>query len=506
MGTLVNLLEVKAMIDAGAQFVPVYAEINSYPQGSMETLFSRLSALEPEAFIFKKFTAEENVTYIGLKPFEVLKIVDGKLLVKNQFEEIQIDGPLLGAIETRLNRFKSIRVSGLPSFQGGAFGYFGYDFVRHLEPRLKTRGYFQVLETSKDQVDAELMLFDQLFIFDHTTDCAFAMSGIHVSEAHKSSIEFVYEKNTLKLNEMRIALETLATDAAKPHEKHSSLDIENKLVRSLGEKAFLGGVRSLQTDIEQGEIFQAVLSDRFSIRGVFDADAIFKRLSDVSSTPYKFHFKIAGVSRFGASPEMLLQVNKGILETHPIAGTRPRGETYEADQKQVDQLRKSVKERAEHLMLVDLARNDLGQVSRIGSVKVEVYREVQKFDTVMHLVSKVTSELAADQTPLRAFASCFPAGTLSGAPKVRAMELIAEIETAPRGFYGGAVVAIGFNGDLDSCIAIRSVEVSKTELSFRVGAGIVSDSKPAKEHEEILHKSRGVREAIAYVSNLEFAK
>jgi anthranilate synthase component 1 len=256
------------------------------------------------------------------------------------------------------------------------------------------------------------------------------------------------------------------------------------------------GVRQLKENIRAGDIFQAVLSDKLSVPFGGDPLELFEELTRLSPAPYRFYFDSGEGVYLGASPELLLKARAGVLETHPIAGTRPRGRTPAEERRLESQLLRSEKERAEHLMLVDLARNDVGRVSEPGSVRVEEYMQIHKYSGVMHLVSRVTGKLLKGAGSIEALASCFPAGTLSGAPKIRAMQLLSELEPEPRGFYGGAVVAASFTGDLDSCISIRCIEVRGGRAIVQAGAGIVADSQPAREYDEITHKSRIARTAL----------
>jgi anthranilate synthase component 1 len=245
-----------------------------------------------------------------------------------------------------------------------------------------------------------------------------------------------------------------------------------------------------------------VISDHFSTDFKGDPLDLFRVLAQISPAPYQFYFSVDDRVYLGASPEMLLKALGETIETHPIAGTRPRGISREDELKQEQELLSSVKEKAEHLMLVDLARNDIGRVSSPGTVKVGSFMKLRKFGGVMHLVSTVTGKLISNTTALSALASCFPAGTLSGAPKIRAMELISEIEKSPRGFYGGAFLAASFTGDIDSCISIRSISIENGRARIQAGAGIVADSDPEMEYQEVQHKSKLTRKALAITRTL----
>lgn len=379
----------------------------------------------------------------------------------------RLEGPVFAA----LRALEIAAVAGdVPYSAGGVFGCVGYDSIAELEPKLANRGTFAV----GAGVESHVFFARDLIVFDHL----------------KKLVHFVGTAADFASCLQACRAEDVV---------HAELSAE-RLTASLGRAKFFEGVQTLKDHIRDGDIFQAVLAERFECDVDVSAIHVFAALRAISPTPYSFFFNFGSCEFFGASPEALLKVEGGRLRTHPIAGTRPRGETEAQDRLMKRQLERSRKEGAEHLMLVDLARNDLGRVARTGSVEVNFYRSVQKFSNVMHLVSEVDADLDAGRTAIDALKACFPAGTLSGAPKFRAMELIAGIEKVPRGFYGGAV--IGFDPQaqrLDSCIAIRSLEVREGKAILRAGAGIVADSKPDFEYAEIAHKLKPLRQAISSV-------
>jgi anthranilate synthase component 1 len=461
------------------------------PLQSVESLFSILAQTKNRGskrccFLFTHQDESEYLSYIGLNPSEFLRIKDGQLEIENtQGVKRTLRGDATRALNKYLKKYKVDSIEGLPPFQGGVFGYLGYEMVRHFEPRLKSSGYFKDIEKNSQQIDAELMRTEQVFIFDH-----------------KNKKCFILAPTATEIDELQTLLNKIQRQASNPSlktvkAKHSKAEIPiEKFTASLGEKVFSQGVTRLKNEIKAGEIFQAVLSDQFVCKKRISPHFLFSQLIHQNSAPYRFHLQTSEVNRIGASPEMLLKLTGSQLETHPIAGTRARGTTVSLDQKRAAQLRSSVKERAEHLMLVDLARNDIGRVSQPGSVVVTKYRQLKRFSSVMHLVSKVVGQLKPEHSALDALRACFPAGTLSGAPKIRAMEILAELEKQPRGFYGGAVVALSFTGDLDSCIAIRCAEVTKNKVVFQAGAGIVADSTAKNEYQEIRNKTHAIRVAI----------
>jgi anthranilate synthase component 1 len=355
-----------------------------------------------------------------------------------------------------------------------AIGWFGYDCVRYVEPAVcRVEGNL----TRPSEADAEVMLFDDVVRYedgevrlDTRTDAGRRLLEAALATAPRAPLPDLPDAPELPLDALRA---------------------------TLGRDGFLRAVATLKEAIRAGEIFQAVVSERF--RADFGGDPVdlFEILARVSPSPYQFCLLNGGRALVGASPEMLVRVGgDGLVETQPIAGTRPRGATPADERRLRAQLVRSVKERAEHLMLVDLARNDVGRVSEPGTVHVGEYAQVRKFGGVMHLVSRVHGRLAAGADPFAALAACFPAGTLSGAPKIRAMQLVSQLEPEPRGFYGGAVVVADARG-LDSCIAIRAIEVANGEAVLQAGAGIVADSRPEMEHAEVAHKTRMTRKALA---------
>lgn len=288
-----------------------------------------------------------------------------------------------------------------------------------------------------------------------------------------------------------------AVDTKKPTEVSPA-----RMVASMGKLQFLQKVKILKEHLRAGDIFQAVLSEKFDLKTKANAIDIFEALAELNPAAYRFFFQLSDREFAGTSPESLVKVSMDTATTHPIAGTKPRGKDAHEDARNAKSLRASRKEGAEHLMLVDLARNDLGRVALPGTVRVTKYRELHRYATVMHLVSEVTARLPDSFDPIAAFRACFPAGTLTGAPKIRAMQILSQLETSRRGAYGGAVIALDpITNDLESCIAIRCFEKTENQVSLRAGAGIVVDSNADEEYAEISHKLQALRQAIAKAEN-----
>lgn len=416
----------------------------------------------------KDSTFFPRLTIIGVEPVDILQM---KADEPNPFERLN----------QRLIEKKIPRLPQLPFFQGGALGYLSYDAVKYLEPsliqnNLPNPGYV-----------AEIVFYRYYFIFGHLENKTLIISS-EITDATESRLQAL-EAIALKGRDIPvISVTDLTMTAELPLESMQS---------HLGKQAYLNGIQTLKHHILEGDIFQAVLSDHFSIPYQGDPLTLFEILSAISPAPYQFYFAIDKRVYLGASPEMLLKSIQRLIETHPIAGTRPRGkdETEEATLKA--ELLADEKEKSEHLMLVDLARNDIGRVAEPGTVKVDTFQKIRTFGGVMHLVSVVTGKLDSKLSAVEALASCFPAGTLSGAPKIRAMDLLTQMEQEPRGFYGGAFIAASLTGDLDSCIGIRCITVDQGMAKVQAGAGIVADSIPEKEYAEVQHKTKLTRKALA---------
>ena len=385
-----------------------------------------------------------------------------------------------------LSKFKAPRLDSLPPFCGGAVGFIGYDCIKYLEA-IPSKANDLPID------DAHLMLFKNIVAFDRVKDRLIIICNILSDE---EPLEAGFERASREASQLlkkiteQGPLQLAGETKSVPTSRKSPTGI-------YGKAAYVDGVRKIKKHIRKGDIFQGVISDRFSLPISSSPFEIYRNLRRLCPSPYMFYLSMEDFVLLGASPEMLVRVNNGLVETCPIAGTRPRGETDAKDKKLERELLASVKEKAEHLMLVDLGRNDLGKVSRPGTVKVQSFMEVHRYSNVMHLVSLVQGKIKQKLSAWDAFFSCFPAGTLSGAPKIRAMEIISELEPTARGPYGGAVVYSDFSGSFDSCITIRSAVIHKNTAHVQAGAGIVADSRPDKEYEELLHKSLSIRNAIA---------
>jgi anthranilate synthase component 1 len=436
-----------------------------------------------DSFLFQSAVLGQELTVIGLGPFDVLQDSQGEAVLVSQGETTSLGLPFFEALSQTLKELQSDKATPCRFQNGGVFGCIGYDCISELEPKLQVLNKFQ--KAAGELPRAEVLIARRLIVFDPRAD------KIHLIEAGLTD-------DSTMMNLMQELLVVPKIKLAPEIKKTSSPDLEiSELKPLLGPEKFASRVAKIKTHIREGDLFQAVLSERFEYQTKAAPLSVFKELQKLGSAPYNFYFPFESRAFFGASPETMARVHNGMASLNPIAGTRPRGSSPLLDQKMCRNLKRSPKEAAEHLMLVDLARNDLGRIAVAGSVAVPAFRTIQKLSNVMHLVSEVVAKVQEGLTALDVFKACFPAGTLSGAPKIRAMEILAEFETMSRGFYGGAVVAFDSSGNLDSCIAIRSLEMKGQTAILRAGAGIVADSKATNEYAEVHAKLKTVRQALA---------
>jgi anthranilate synthase component 1 len=446
---------------------------NILPIGAAQAfdVFRRVRVEHPEAFFLESAaeiggTAETSV--IGLGDFELLRDRGGRAELLTGVQTLPLEKCFLEELRARVSALQSSSPGRFSD--GGVFGVVGYDCVADLEPSLRELPYFS---RTPGEIRATVLIARQLIVFEHIR------GEVHLVNLPSSAEKF------------------LAGALAPQNFTAGAADLDPARLRaSLGRQGYREGLNTIQEHVRAGDVFQAVLAERFECEVNAKPLEVFAALRASSPAPYSFFFQFGEVSFFGASPETLVRVSNGKLRSHPIAGTRPRGKNPATDRAFARSLKRSRKEAAEHMMLVDLARNDLGRVARPGSVAVHSFRQLRRFSNVMHLVSDVQAELAQGLGAVDVFRAAFPAGTLSGAPKVRAIQILAGLEATPRGYYGGAVVAFDGKGGLDSCIAIRAAEMLGSTAVLRAGAGIVADSKFESEYQEVSHKLRALRIAI----------
>ena len=451
--------------------------------------FLAIADKEPDAFLLESVERGEQIgryTFLGARPYMQVRAEGGNVVVQRGKQKENRQGSAIQVIKELLRQHRPAIVPGLPPFTAGAVGYFSYDAVRQLE---------NIGRHAKDDLslpDCVLMFFDRLLAFDHLRHQIHIIANADVS---RESPRRAYDRAAA---DIAILEKKLAAGLRPAHWHKNSTRRAAKLKVHAGttRKRFVDAVERAKEYIAAGDIFQVVLSQRLDfVPGVAPFD-IYRALRAVNPSPYLYFLRMGDTHVLGSSPEMLVRVTGRKLEYRPIAGTHPRGRDEADDQRLEQQMLHDEKERAEHVMLVDLGRNDLGRVSEYGSVKVKDLMYVERYSHVMHIVSALEGRLRGDLDALDAFAACFPAGTLSGAPKVRAMQIIEELEPTRRGVYGGAVLYADFDGNLDSCIAIRTMVMQGKKAYLQAGAGIVADSDPESEFEESMNKAQAVLRAV----------
>lgn len=472
-----------------ATFVPVCRELLADLLTPVSA-FLKVAENADHAFLFESVAGGEHLarySFLGKDPFLVLRSAAGRTIREQGGRTEELAEPFLAALRGVLARHRSPRAPGLPRFAGGAVGFLGYDTAAWFEPTL-ARARAAHPKPAEEGDDAAFMLFDTVLAFDHVKHRILLIANAAVEPG--CDLEACYH---LALARIRFLEAEIGRQLSEPPPAAGGgVTFRSNTTRA----AFESAVRRAKDHITAGDVFQVVLSQRFEteIRG--DPFNVYRALRYVNPSPYMYFIRLGGVSIVGSSPEMLVRVEDRQVETHPIAGTRPRGATAEADAELAAELQADEKERAEHVMLVDLGRNDVGRVSAYGSVRVPQYMALERYSHVMHLVSRVVGELADGRDRIDALAACFPAGTVSGAPKIRAMEIIDELEPTRRGIYAGAVGYLDFAGHLDCCITIRTIVIRNGRAWVQAGAGIVADSDPAAEYEETRAKASALFGAL----------
>ncbi len=430
-------------------------------------------------------------SFIGTDPFLMISGKKGRIVVEEAGKTRELPGKPIEELKALLRKYRSPKQDDLPPFTGGAIGFFGYDLLQYYE-KLPAHALDDL-----NMDDIRFMFCDQIVVFDHVKQHMLLVGNVHVKDgATDEEIRQAYAATSEKLE---LAAERLQQQGPGENLNPRSIpgDVELGDIRSnLTKEQFIDNVEQAKEYIRAGDIFQVVLSQRFHIDTEISPLHVYRVLRTLNPSPYMYYLKMDDEIIVGTSPEALVKVDGNRVETRPIAGTRPRGATEAEDRALAADLLQDEKERAEHLMLVDLGRNDLGRVSTFGSVKCDMFMEIERYSHVMHMVSNVTGELREDKDFFDAFLSCLPAGTVSGAPKLRAMEIIAELEKEARGAYAGAIGYLGFSGNMDACITIRTIIFKKGKAYVQAGAGIVWDSVPEKEYEETVNKAKALLKAI----------
>lgn len=487
MEILPSLSEVRKIASAGKYNVlPLSCELLSDFTTPIETM-RILKNVSTHCYMLESAQANETwgrYTFLGFDPKLEITCIDGEMKAGNF--RVKTDNPS-GYLRQLLADYKSPRFDYLPPFTGGLVGYFSYDYLGYSEPTVRRE-----VEDTEDFKDVDLMLFDKVIAFDNLKQKIILIVNMPLDD-----VEVGYNKAVMELGQ----LANLIKNGEK--KKEPSGKLLGKVTPLFDKEQFCGMVEKAKHYIREGDIFQIVLSNRLS--APFEGSLLntYRMLRTINPSPYMFYFSGTDVEVAGASPETLVKLENGVLHTFPLAGTRPRGKTAEEDKALEAELLADEKELAEHNMLVDLGRNDLGKVSRFGTVKVEKLHSIERYSHVMHIGSTVRGEIAQDKDALDAIEAVLPAGTLSGAPKLRACRLIGELENNKRGIYGGAIGYINFTGNMDTCIAIRIAYKKNGKVFVRSGAGIVADSVPEKEFEECLNKARSSLKALELAQNEE---
>ncbi len=466
----------------GYRSVPVCMEMLSDLFTPIEVL-QKLKRVSRHCYLLESMENSENwgrYTFLGYDPKAEITCTNGVVTLKNEDGVSQSKEPPQQCIRRLLDEYKSPKLPQAPPFTGGLVGYFSYDYIKYSEPVLNLDA-----EDQEHFRDADLMLFDKVIAFDN-----FKQKLILIAHAKTDTLEDTYPAAVAELYRMAELLKTGEPEPIRPLKQTSEF-------KPLFEKEqFCSMVERAKRYIYEGDIFQVVLSNRLEAEVEGSLINAYRVLRTTNPSPYMFYFSSDDIEIAGASPETLVKLKDGKLSTFPLAGTRPRGKTPSEDQRLEAELLADEKERAEHNMLVDLGRNDIGKISEFGSVKVTKYMEIERYSHVMHIGSTVEGTLRSDLSALDAVDAILPAGTLSGAPKIRACEIINELENNKRGIYGGAIGYLDFTGNLDTCIAIRIAFQKNGKVFVRSGAGIVADSVPETEFQECVNKAKAVIQAI----------
>jgi len=465
---------------------PVSMEIPSDVRNPIEVL-RILKNISSHCYILE--SVEEDATwgrytFLGYDPKVSVTCLNGDMKVDSLSFKTNDPGKYIRQI---LDRYKSPRLEYLPPFTGGLVGYFSYDYLKYSEPTLKLDA-----EDTEGFNDVDIMLFDKVIAFDNLEHKIVLIANIDLSDAETN-----YNKAVMDLHNMK----DLIKNGKQKNEMPGKMTTNLKPL--FDKETYCNMVERAKHHIKEGDVFQIVLSNRLEADYEGGLINTYCKLRELNPSPYMFYFSGSDMEVAGASPETLVKLEDGVLHTFPLAGTRPRGRTKEEDIEFEKDLLSDEKELAEHNMLVDLGRNDIGKISKFGTVRVEKYHSIERFSHVMHIGSTVRGEIREGFDALDAIDAILPAGTLSGAPKIRACQLINDIENNKRGIYGGAIGYIDFTGNLDTCIAIRIAYKKNGKVFIRTGAGIVADSVPEKEHQECINKAAAVVKALKMAEGSE---
>lgn len=462
--------------------IPVYREVIA----DMETPVSAFKKIEGEySYLLESVEGGEKIgrySFLGSDPILIVKSKGNKIEVIDKGRKKILSGDPIAELKDIISRYKPVKIKGLPRFHGGFVGYFGYDIVRHLE---------KLPDKNPDDLrlpDMQFLLTDTVLAFDHVKRKIIIISNVSAGDAPGKAYESAIKK-----------IDALAAKLGRPvkFERTGKIKAEKIKVKSnFSKREFEAIVQKAKDYVKSGDVIQVVPSQRLCAKVKGDAFNAYRALRTLNPSPYMYYLKFGDMKLVGSSPETMVRMEGNIANIRPIAGTRRRGKNETEDIALEKELLADEKERAEHIMLVDLGRNDLGRVCEYNSIKINELMVIEKYSHVMHIVSDITGRLKQGKDCFDLIRAAFPAGTVTGAPKVRAMEIIDELENVKRGPYAGAVGYFDFYGNLDTCITIRTILMKGGFAYVQAGAGIVADSVPAKEHEETMNKARALLKAI----------
>jgi anthranilate synthase component 1 len=478
--------------------IPVYKEILA----DTETPVSALMKLRSKLHVFLLESVEGGekwgrYTFLGFDSHVVFKVKgeDVSIQENGEVRYHKHQGDPMRFLKDLLHNYRPVPVDGLPRFYGGAVGFLGYDMVRYFE---------KLPATAKEDLktdDATFLITDTLMIFDNVRHTIKVV--VCVFTEGREDLQAVYDGAINKIDQMIEMLQAPVEKGEPPWDAENDARPQSNMTP----EDFKAMVRKAKDYIVSGDVIQVVVSQRFQGENHRDPIDLYRALRYINPSPYLFFLKLEDLILIGSSPEVMVRLEEGVAELRPIAGTRRRGKNEQEDRSLSDELLEDPKERAEHVMLVDLGRNDLGRIAQIGSVQVDQFMVVERYSHVMHLVSHIQAHLSCDKDTFDVLKATFPAGTLTGAPKIRAMEIIDELEPSRRGPYGGAVGYFSYTGNMDFCITIRTMVIKDGKIFIQAGAGIVADSDPEAEYQETVNKAMGMMQAIRMTaSGLEIAK
>lgn len=483
-----------AELSKQASDIPIYCSLLS-DQLTPVSAFERISANEDFAFLLESVVGGEQIarySFLGASPIARVEAKDQRTVVYKADGSQTFDGAdPLEKLETLLGQYKSCTPAGLPRFLGGAVGYAGYDVVRNYEKLAAPN------PDDRNLPDVQFGIYDLMVVFDHVRKLINIVAHAHVGPG--VDLDQAYDDACARITSIVDKISTPTPETLKPLASASYDQVEFE--SNISQEQFEQSVEKCQEYIKAGDIFQVVISQRLTSMTKAAPFDVYRALRVVNPSPFMFYLKTPSVILVGASPEILCRIEGDMVSTRPLAGTRPRGKTISEDRGLEAELLADPKERAEHIMLVDLGRNDLGRVCKAGSVEVDDLMSIERYSHVMHICSNVIGTLEAGKTSFDALRSVLPVGTVSGAPKIRAMQIIDEMETVKRGPYAGAVGYIDFAGNMDTCITLRTLVITPTtsgewRVDAQVGAGVVADSVPSSEYQETISKAQGMLSAL----------